>query len=214
MNTNPKKARAGGFRFNQADIGVFNSGSILPIADKVRRNDRVIGLTNGEFSLIDLIAGLLEVTGKAHLVVATWSAGIKDCHQVKWLMDTGKLASVRVITDHSFCTRKKQYMVSISDMFGDENIRTTESHAKFVLIHNDDFRIVIRTSMNLNANKTCETFEVDKDAGVFELFWEWCQHNFDDMPEGFTASSWKASKSLKKYFTRESVTKYTGWSDL
>lgn len=210
------KTTHGNFRFKASEIGIFNTASVLPITAKLNKTERIIGLTNGKFSLIDLIAGILQKTGPAHLVVATWSAGIKDAHQCKWLLDSDKVASMRLITDHSYPTRQRKYALSITDLFGKENIRTAESHAKFVLIHNDEFQITIRTSMNLNANKTCETFEIDLDPDVFNLFWQWCKSHWNDMPEGFCSSPWKAGNALKQFFTGDAFneTAYSGWSDL
>ena len=39
-------------------------------------------------------------------------------------------------------------------------VSTTNSHSKFILIKNDNWNIVIRTSMNLNENKRMENFEI------------------------------------------------------
>ena len=207
----------GQFRFKTAEIGIFNTAAVRPVTDSIRADNRVIGLTNGEFSLIDLIAGCLQKTGPAHVVVATWSAGIKDAHQCRWLLDSDRIQTFRLITDHSYATRQKKYALSITDLFGTENIRTCESHSKFVLIHNDEWHLSIRTSMNLNANRTCENFEIENTGEVFDLFWNWCQHHFDDMPAGFCGSTWRASKALGKFFQRGGTyteQPYKNWSDL
>jgi len=202
------------FAFKPAELGYFNTGSVDPVLKNFAAGCRIMGLTRGQFSLIDLIHGVLKRTGNAHVVICTWSAGIKDAHQVDWLLSTRLIRTIRLITDHSYATRQRKYAVSITDLFGPENIRTSEVHAKFVLIHNEDHKVAIRSSMNLNANKTCETFEIDEDQEIFDFYWSFCTHLFDDMPVGFVESSWTANHSLDKFFGAKQTDIFTGWSDL
>lgn len=189
-----------GFRFKQADIGKFKTCDSDIVAEKLSNSDRVIGLTMGKFSLIDLVHSILKKTGKADVVICTWSAGIKDAHQVKWMVDTDLINNIKMVADHSYKTRQKRYALTIEEMIGVENIRTSEVHAKFVLIRNEKYNISIRTSMNLNANKTCETFEIDNDKEIYDFYNSFIEHLFDDMPNGYEQKSYIANKSLQKFF--------------
>lgn len=186
------------FRFKDADLGKFQDAS--KVADVLAPGCRIMGLTNGEFSLIDLVFHVLSKIGKSNVAIATWSAGIKDANQVRWLLDSDMIADLKILTDHSYATRQKRYAVEMEELFGKENIRTSEMHAKFVLIWNVDWRITIRTSMNLNANKTCETFEIDDNAEIFAFYMSYIEHTFGAMPEGVEGSSWKARMSLDRFF--------------
>jgi hypothetical protein len=201
------------FRFKKAELGVFNTKSSDLVLMGFRKDCRIMGLTRGEFSLIDLIRSVLKKTGKAHVITTTWSAGIKDVHQVDWMRDNDLISSFKLITDHSYANRQKKYAASIVDIFGIENIRTSEIHAKFTLIHNEDFNVCIRTSMNLNANKTCENFEIDEDKDVFDFYMNFIEHTFEDMPKGFTESSFKVNKSLDNFFNKNSK-QIQGWSEV
>lgn len=202
-----------GYRFKKAELGIFNTKNSDIALLGFSKDCRLLGLTRGEFSLIDLIRSVLKKTGKAHIICTTWSAGIKDVHQVKWLMDTDLIYSFKLITDHSYANRQKKYAASIVDLFGKENIRTSEIHAKFVLIHNEDYKVCIRTSMNLNANKTCENFEIDEDVEIFNFYMDFIEHTFGDMPKGFTSSSFTVNKSLDKYFNTN-YQDLKGWSEI
>jgi hypothetical protein len=193
------------FKFKKAELGVFKTKEVDLILQNFGKNCRILGLTRGNFSMIDLIHSVLKKTGKAHVVVTTWSAGIKDLNQVKWMMDSDLIASFKLITDHSYVTRAPKYVGPIQDIFGLENIRTSEIHAKFTLIHNDEFKVCIRTSMNLNANKTCENFEIDEDPDIFGFYMDFVEHTFGDMPKGWTKSSFRVNKSLDIFFNSKSV---------
>jgi hypothetical protein len=78
---------------------------------------------------------------------------------------------------------------------------------------NADWKVVIRTSMNLNANKTCESFEIDEDQEVFDFYMKFITHTFDSIGPGFESSSFKVNKSLDTFFSRNSE-KIKGWSEL
>lgn len=189
------------FRFKKAELGVFSDNAKVPV-NKLEKNGRVLGLTDGNFSLIDMIHSILKKVGKADVIVCTWSAGIKDAHQIRWMLDTNLIQSFTIVTDHSYVTRQKKYALSLEQIFGKQNIRTSEVHAKFVLIKNNEWSICLRTSMNLNANKTTESFELEDDAEVYEFYYNYIKHLFDKQGEGFEPRSWVVNKTNREFFTK------------
>lgn len=191
------------FRFKEAELGVFNTKNADDVVKDLTKGARIMGLTRGEFSLIDLIHSILKVTGPAHVICTTWSAGIKDAHQVRWMVGTDLIRSFKLITDYSFEKRQAKYAASITDLFGVDNIRTSDIHAKFLLIHNEGWKVTVRTSMNLNANRTCESFEIDEDPDIFAFYMNFVEHTFGTMPAGFVDSCWTVNKNLDKFFNEE-----------
>ena len=187
------------FRFSKDDLCKF-SGSADEAVSGLEQGGQIMGMTMGNFSLIDLIYSTLKKVGAADLYIATWSAGIKDAHQVKWMIDTNLIRGVRLLTDHSYVNRQKKYAMSIEQLFGKENIRTSEMHAKFVLIENDDYKITIISSMNLNANKTCETFQIFTDEAVFDFYKNFVDTHFDNMKDGLERSGSVVSAVVREWF--------------
>lgn len=181
-------------------MGYIASESASQVARKIKKNTRLIGLTRGQFSLIDLIYSILGQIGPADVVVCTWSAGIKDASTVKWMLDTNLIRSFNIITDHSYVTRQKKYALQLTELFGKQNIRTSEIHAKFCLVSNEDYKICIRTSMNLNANKTCESYEIDESNEIFDFYNNFVVETFGQMREGFTADSNSVNRALDRVF--------------
>ena len=55
----------------------------------------------------------------------------------------------------------------IRRVFGPDGIRVAKNHAKFTLIKNADWQIVIRTSMNINFNPRFEDFTIAHDPELF-----------------------------------------------
>jgi 3D (Asp-Asp-Asp) domain-containing protein len=128
-------------------------------------------------------------------------------------MNTNLIRSFKLITDHSYSTRQKKYALSLTELFGKENIRTSEIHAKFTLIHNENYKVTIRTSMNLNANRTCENLEIDEDEEVFKFYMDFIEHTFGEMPEGFTSESSIVNKKLDLFFNKKQEVK-KWWTEI
>jgi len=202
------------FRFKTAHLGLFETKNANLVLSKFKKDCRIMGLTRGNFSLIDLIHAVLKKIGRSEVVCVTWSAGIKDVHNVKWMVDSSLIKKFTLITDHSYKTRQKKYAASIEELFGVENIRTSEIHAKFVLISNEDYKVCVRTSMNLNANRTCESFELDEGDEVFDFYNEFVTFLSTKQEQGFVESSTRVNKTLDLFFQSTQENKISGWSDL
>lgn len=187
------------YHFKQKEIGVFNTGNIDAITGLLYPKCQVYGFTDGKFSLIDVIYAVLKKIGKADIVICTWSAGIKDSHNIKWMLETNMINTIKIITDMSFPSRKKNYSVAIDELFGTENIRMARVHAKFVLLKNESWNIVINTSMNLNANKTVENFQIIDDVVLYDFMDQYCNVHFENQLPGFVVPFAQIQKSYKTF---------------
>ena len=145
----------------------------------------VVGLTFGQFSLLDLIDAALEITGPADVTVSTWSAGFYDVEAAERFRDSGRMRSIRFILDSS-AKRGQASVGDIADLFGQESIRATRTHAKFALIVNAQWSVLITTSMNLNLNPRCEQFEMTDDPERAAVFAQFSDELFHELPAGDT----------------------------
>lgn len=153
------------------------------LAPGVRR----FGIARGQFSLGDLIVAILEQTGPAHLTISTWTAGIRDARSVEWLLQDGRIKSLRLIVDRSFRFRQPKYADEVERIFGAGAVRETACHAKFALIEGGGLRICVRSSMNLNRNRRFEQFDLDEGDPVYSVFAEFADEVFSVAPEGLSA---------------------------
>lgn len=150
---------------------------------------RVVGLTKGQFSLGDLIRAVLAKIGPSDVVVSTWTTGLRDAEHARWLVDTKQMRSLRFLVDRSFVTRQPQYAQRMLHLFGANSIRIVNTHAKFVLLSNEDWHVVVLTSMNLNQNKRFETFDVCDDREMFGFFSGLVAELEELTPTGFVTES-------------------------
>ena len=123
-------------------------------------------LTFGQFSLMDAVEAVLEKTGPADVAISTWTAGNADLSRSAEHLHDGNIRTLRFVADCSFGQRQPGYLAELVRLFGAEAIRTTRTHAKFVVITNDDWAVAIRTSMNLNENPRLESIEVSDDPAL------------------------------------------------
>lgn len=99
-------------------------------------------------------------------------------------------------------SRKPVYNYIIKN-FGIDSIRTTRTHAKFCILHNDDYHVVIETSANLNKNTRLETFRITEDRQFCEFFINIFDHFFNIiMPDENTklSSGQKSGDILDKSY--------------
>lgn len=145
----------------------------------------VVGLTFGQFSLLDLIDAALEITGPADVTISTWSAGFYDVDAALRFRDSGRLLSIRFVMDSS-AKRGQATVGDVGEIFGVDCARATRSHAKFATITNDEWSVVITSSMNLNLNPRCEQFEMTDDRERARLFSDFVDAVFAELPDGDT----------------------------
>jgi len=126
------------------------------------------------------------------------------------MLDTKLIRNIKIITDMSFPSRKKNYSIALDNLFGAENIRMARVHAKFVLMQNDNWNIVVNTSMNLNANKTIENFQVIDDRELFDFMMSYTNVHFDNQRPGFDVKFTEVQKSYKLFFN-ENLESQTEW---
>lgn len=129
----------------------------------------IFGFTKGQFSLIELIDAVLDVIGPAFLSVSTWTAAHTDVTNVLQFMESGRLTGSRWLVDFTFQRRSPELAQKIRELFGADAVRVARNHAKFSLLRNSEWDIVIRTSMNLNTNPRFEDFTIAHDPELAEF---------------------------------------------
>lgn len=159
---------------------------------------RMFGMTRGQFSLIDLVRAILRQTGPAHLCISTWTAGIRDVDNVEFLVSRGDILGLQLIVDRSFTSRQPEYARKVVQVFGDQAIRCTRTHAKFAIIRNDEWAITVRSSMNLNRNPRFEQFDIDDDPALADFL----QAHVDEMCEMMPAGLYHKTNVVDSAFGR------------
>ena len=85
------------------------------------------------------------------------------------MLNPATMLSARFLLDLSFQRRQPALIKYLRETFGEDAIRVTRNHAKFLLFGNDKWKITVRTSMNLNFNPRLEDVEIKDDAELYNF---------------------------------------------
>ena len=150
---------------------------------------RVVGLTKGQFSLMDIVNAVLAQVGPAELMISTWKVGAVELEHVANMLDSHMIWRLRLLVDRSLLLRQPEEVALIHRLFGDETIRQTHTRANFALIAAADFRVTIRGSMTLSRNPRFEHFDLDDDPDIYAFFDDAVEELYGLVPAGLEAAS-------------------------
>lgn len=159
----------------------------------------ILGMTKGQFSKIDIIKHVINEIGACHLVIGTWTAAAADIRSAEILFRDDKILSCRAVVDRSFPTRQPKYYKSFIDVFGEDSVALMNFHAKFAIFKNDNFNIVLRTSMNLNLNKRIEMYEISDSKVMHDMFEDIVDDHFNSqtVSDNFSKLKFKTGQSVE-----------------
>jgi hypothetical protein len=136
---------------------------------KLRSGCNILGVTKGQFSMLDLLRACLDQTGPADVMLSTWTFGVRDAEMAAWLVTAGVIRRFRFLVDHSFPQREVKYCKRLRELFGDDCIVLSKIHAKVATVRNDRWNLCITGSMNLNRNPRWEHFTISDDAAACDF---------------------------------------------
>jgi len=174
----------------------------------VADGDEICGITNGQFSLVDVIEHVLTQTGPSDVAVSTWTMGIYDAEKAYKFVENQRIKSIRFILDPSMFTRRAELASVLVKGFGADAFRAVNSHAKFTTIRGAALAVTIRTSMNLNENRRIESFDLSASdemttffEGLVNRIWEKVNRDNRSQSEAVFAGLLGAT-SVKRPFRR------------
>ena len=168
----------------------------------IEPGDEITGITNGQFSLVDIIEHILNQTGPASVIVSTWTMGIYDQQRAAAFCANGQIRDIRWLVDPSMFGRRPELAATLIRAFGAEPFRAVNTHAKFAVIRGASLQVCIRSSMNLNPNKRLENFDISADPAMCEWFDGIAAAAFDAVPQGNQSQAYDVfSDILSKHET-------------
>lgn len=144
----------------------------------------IFGLTSGRFSLVNLIEEVASQIGRAECLIATWTIGSFEIERIKGMVERKFLEKPQFLMDDSFPNRQPEYCRDLLESFGEESVLSARSHAKFVVLRNKDWGIVIRTSMNMSENRLIEFWELSDDKRLASFLMDTFEKLYTDRLKG------------------------------
>lgn len=146
------------------------SMSASALIGDLQPGDDLCGLTNGQFSLVDMIEHVLSLTGPADVTVATWTMGIYDARRAQEFVSDKRIRRIRFLVDPSMFSRRPEFSAILVRGFGPESFRPVNIHAKFATVRGAKLAVALRSSMNLNRNDRIESFDISADSEMVAFF--------------------------------------------
>lgn len=117
-------------------------------------------LSEGQWSLHEVIAYLFSITGTAQLTITSWGLTEKPLQQVLDLVHQGIALEPVILLDYRVKLQSaKAYQLLLASGL---DIRMTDNHSKVVVLTNERFGIAVFTSANLTRNPRLEFYVVTK----------------------------------------------------
>lgn len=126
-------------------------------------------LTRGQFSMLDMVQHVVAQLGRAEVSIWTWTVASYEVECMTALMMNTAIVGARLIVDRSAEQRSAQTIQDWRDRFGIEAVRVVKNHSKVCRVWNDDYRVLIRGSMNLNYNPRFEQADLTEGGPDFDL---------------------------------------------
>jgi len=93
-----------------------NENAFISIG-KIYKNMEIYGLTKGQYSIINIVETILNQTGKADVIISTWTAANAEIKKAEYFLKNGNINRLHFIVDRSFPTRQPRYYKQLIDTF-------------------------------------------------------------------------------------------------
>jgi hypothetical protein len=186
-----------GFRCAAEDIG--------PIA----REMSVFAVTRGQWSMIDAIFHCLKEVGRANVSVWTWTIADYEVEAMAGLMARQEITAGRLVIDQSADRRNATVIEQWRQRFGDQQVRICKNHAKIARVWNDEFRLLLRGSMNLNFNPRFEQFDLTEGGEDFDLV-ERIENELPVLPRKYSNADAESATGVNRAFEYSQLKMFSG----
>lgn len=121
-----------------------------------------------EWSLHELLAYLLEQTGKADVLISSYSVSEASIREFLRLKESGLINSIRCLLDLTVKAHKGGILYFANNVA--DEIRLTANHSKLILIESETLCVTVLTSANFTVNPRYESGSITTDKEVFQFF--------------------------------------------
>jgi hypothetical protein len=188
-------------------IESFNSAAetIGPITSEMS----LFAITRGQFSMLDVILYCLREIGPSNISVWTWTIADYEVEAMVGLMHRAEITTGRLVIDYSADRRNQKIINQWRDRFGDSNVRTCRNHAKIARVWNNDFRLLIRGSMNLNFNPRFEQLDITEGGADFDMV-ERVENELKPLPRQYSNRDAESVTGVNKAFEQSTLKMFSG----
>jgi hypothetical protein len=129
----------------------------------IERGDHLFILMRGQYALIDVILHIIEQVGPSDISVWNWGHARYDIEVLQRLRRERRITGARIILGRASLIPQVGALKGWIEQYGMDSIRFVDNHAKIATIRSESgFKIVVRGSANLNANRRYEQLDISE----------------------------------------------------
>jgi hypothetical protein len=136
---------------------------------QIEKNMSRFMITRGQFSMIDIVAALLNQTGPAKVSIWTWCVADYELDAFEFFFNEKSITDATLVIDIAGQRRNVDLVKRWVNLFGENSCRVVKNHAKIATVYNDDWQLLARGSMNLNNNPRYEQCDISEGGQPFDL---------------------------------------------
>lgn len=148
---------------------VESFGSAAECIGTVEKDMALFAVTRGQFSMLDAIQVVLKQTPGAKISVWTWAIADYEVECFEAFMADKSISGAILVIDHAAENKNAAVIQKWRDRFGADSVRVCKNHAKIARVWNDEKRVLLRGSMNLNFNPRFEQLDITEGGADFDM---------------------------------------------
>lgn len=169
----------------------------------------LFAVTRGQFSMLDMILHCLDQIGPAEISVWTWAIADYEVEAMEGLMARREITGAHLIVDKSADKRSQKTIEAWRTRFGPESVRVVINHAKIARVWNDNFRLLLRGSMNLNFNPRFEQLDITEGGPDFDLV-ERLEAEIPILPRNYTHKDCESATKVNRAWEHSQLEMFRG----
>lgn len=185
-------------------VAVNSFRSASETIGKVTKGMNLFSVTRGQFSMIDAILSVMDQVGPCHLSIWTWTVASYEVDVLYRLMMDKRLLSAILIIDKGAQKKNATIIDDWIAKFGNKSVKWVVNHAKIATITTDEYKFLLRGSMNLNFNPRFENFDISEGCSGYELIKE-IENDLPFLPHDASNAEIRQASGLNQAFTVEQL---------
>lgn len=169
---------SGGLLVEGLEALLPNNDELSSVIHLIKKNVISFWVSDGSWSMHEMLVSLLNITGPAELFIATYAMSETPARIITQLKAAKQITRLTTILDNRVDTRSAgsfQLMKAMSD-----EMVMVDVHAKVTLIINNDWQLAVIGSANYTENKRFETGVIAEGESIVNMQKKWMQKALKD----------------------------------
>lgn len=156
-----------------AHVATLNPG-LRDVTSAVAHGLTVHWMSNGDWSMHQLLGALLDLTGPADVYISSYAFSEQPARSVATWKAEGKIRALHCLLDSRIDVRSASALTQIQNLA--DRCKLCATHAKVTVLLADGWQLAVIGSANYTTNKRYECGLISTNPGVVQFHLDWINH--------------------------------------